>query len=76
MHWWVLHTTRRTFLVADFLLVAAAVDTTPEQATKVFDTNVVAALRMARTVLPHMAARRSGTIVNIGSVAGEMCVQF
>jgi len=42
-----------------------------ERVLATFDVNVFAILRMARAVFPHMAARKSGTIVNIGSIVGE-----
>ncbi|GAA5879685.1 hypothetical protein JCM8547_008955 [Rhodosporidiobolus lusitaniae] len=38
----------------------------------VFDTNVFAPLRLAKLVAPHMAERRSGLIVNIGSIVGNI----
>ncbi|KAJ7162512.1 NAD-P-binding protein, partial [Mycena filopes] len=38
----------------------------------VYDTNVLSILRMSRAVIPHMAAQKSGLIVNISSIVGEI----
>ena len=43
-----------------------------QEVARMFDTNVYSVIRMAKAVIPHMAARKSGTIVNVGSIAGEM----
>lgn len=40
---------------------------TPEQFAALYDVNVVGAQRVARAVLPHMRARRSGLVVWVGS---------
>ena len=37
-----------------------------------FDTNVIGLLEVTKTVLPHMRARRSGTIINISSIGGQI----
>jgi short-subunit dehydrogenase len=37
----------------------------------VFDTNLIAAVELSRLVLPEMLSRRSGHIINMGSVAGR-----
>lgn len=47
-------------------------DISIEQVMKTFDTNVLSIVRMAQAVIPHMAARKSGVVVNIGSIVGEV----
>ena len=39
-----------------------------------YDTNVFSIIRMCKAVIPHMAARKSGTIVNISSVTAYLYV--
>jgi NAD(P)-dependent dehydrogenase (short-subunit alcohol dehydrogenase family) len=41
------------------------------QGRKMFDVNVFGVMDMTLAVLPHFRARRAGTIVNIGSLAGR-----
>ncbi|KAJ7161348.1 oxidoreductase [Mycena crocata] len=41
-----------------------------------FDANTYGALRVAQAAFPHMATRRSGLIVNIGSVVGDIAVPW
>jgi len=41
-----------------------------------FDANVFSILRTVKAVFPHMASRKSGTIVNIGSTVGEIATPW
>ncbi|KAH7334272.1 oxidoreductase [Rhizoctonia solani] len=45
-------------------------DVSIESAKQVLDTNVLGVLRLAQAVFPHMAARKRGTFITIGSVSG------
>ncbi|KAJ2914276.1 hypothetical protein MD484_g6117, partial [Candolleomyces efflorescens] len=47
-------------------------DQTMDAVQKSLDLNVVSILRVAKAAIPHMAKRRSGLIINIGSVVGEI----
>ncbi|KAF7436574.1 hypothetical protein PC9H_003407 [Pleurotus ostreatus] len=54
------------------ICVGALLDIPLEKVRQTFETNVFAALRVAKAVMPAMAERKSGTIVNIGSIVGEI----
>jgi short-subunit dehydrogenase len=48
--------------------------TNDESLQSILETNVVAPVRLMRAVIPIMKTQRSGTIVNVGSVAGEIAI--
>ncbi|MCY4305181.1 MAG: SDR family oxidoreductase [Aestuariivita sp.] len=43
-----------------------------ERIRRQFDTNVIGLLMVTKAILPHMRANKSGTIVNISSIGGQM----
>lgn len=61
---------------AGLVMAGAVEDTTMDEARLSFETNVFGAMRLARAVLPGMRARGSGTIVNMGSLAGRVGMPF
>ncbi|KII94107.1 hypothetical protein PLICRDRAFT_153462 [Plicaturopsis crispa FD-325 SS-3] len=51
--------------------IGAMIDIPIEHVKQTFDTNTFSALRVAKAVIPSMAARKSGLIINIGSIVGN-----
>jgi len=52
--------------------LGALLDNTVDDVKKHLDLNTVSIIRVTNAVVKHMAARKSGLIVNVGSIAGEM----
>lgn len=52
------------------------VDLDPEQWREVLEVNLTGAFLCSKEVLKHMIPRKSGNIVNIGSIAGRMAYSF
>jgi 1-acylglycerone phosphate reductase len=50
------------------------IDQSLEHVKQLFDTNTFSVVRICKAVVPFMAKRKSGTIVNIGSIMGNMLV--
>jgi len=61
---------------AGTMYTSPVTDTTDAQVAQMFNVNVVALIRVARAVTPHMVARRSGGIVAIGSSGAEIPIPF
>src|SRR4051812_7357273 len=57
---------------AGFGLVGAIEETSDAELRAVLDTNFFGAVAVTRAVLPAMRARRSGAIVNVSSMGGQM----
>jgi len=56
--------------------IGPVIDVAVEEAQSLFNTNYFAAVRLAQAVVPHMATRKKGLIINIGSVIGEVPTPF
>ena len=61
---------------AGFGIAGAIEDTSVAEAQAQFDTNFFGTHRMCRAVLPHLRRQRSGHIINISSLAGQVPLPF
>jgi NADP-dependent 3-hydroxy acid dehydrogenase YdfG len=61
---------------AGFAVVGPLEATTKDDVQQQFDTNLVGLIETIKVVLPHMRVQRSGIIINISSVAGQVGVPF
>lgn len=57
-------------------LIGASEEASINEATALFDTNLFGVARMVNAVLPAMRARRSGLIINFGSLGATLPVPF
>ena len=57
-------------------LLWAAEEIPLDQARALYETNLFGTARMINVVLPHMRQRRTGLIINLGSVAGGLPTPF
>jgi uncharacterized protein len=58
--------------VAGFAIYDSVADADPNELRDMMDTNYFGAVQCTQAVLPQMVARRSGSIVNVGSITGVM----
>ena len=61
---------------AGILVAGVSEAITPEQATALFDVNVIGLHRVTRAVLPDLRRHNDGLIINIGSVVGRVTLPF
>ncbi len=61
---------------AGFGIAGAIEDTSPGEAQAQFETNFFGLHRVCRAVLPHLRAQRTGTIINMSSLAGRIPLPF
>lgn len=55
---------------------AGAEESSMQQAQAIFDTNFFGAVRMTRSIIPHMRQKRSGLILNVSSILGLVPMPF
>ncbi|KAF8148854.1 hypothetical protein B0H34DRAFT_735591 [Crassisporium funariophilum] len=55
---------------AGYILVGAIEESTPEETLQQFNTNVFGALNVSRAFLPYMRAKKTGTVIFLGSLGG------
>ena len=61
---------------AGYGIAGAVEETSIQEAQQQFDTNFFGMFRLTKAVLPHMRERRSGLIVNMGSIGGLISIPF
>jgi NAD(P)-dependent dehydrogenase (short-subunit alcohol dehydrogenase family) len=61
---------------AGMISLGAVEEMSEEDTRKQFETNLFGAMRVTKAVLPAMRAKKSGRIINIGSLAGYIAVPF
>ncbi|KAF8215981.1 oxidoreductase [Mycena galopus ATCC 62051] len=61
---------------AGFMGIGPLIEQSLERVKGIFDANAYGALRVAQAAFPHMAARRSGLIINIGSIVADIAVPW
>jgi short-subunit dehydrogenase len=61
---------------AGYGIAGAVEETSVQEAQQQFDTNFFGMFRLTKAVLPRMRERRSGLIVNMGSIGGIISIPF
>jgi 1-acylglycerone phosphate reductase len=69
MYWYVKPCLRQFCLVNAFQ--GPTLELPLDQVQAAFDANVFSVLRINRAVLPHMAARKQGMFITIGSIVAQ-----